>query len=89
MNKLSGKDIIARKILGHIRMNIVADSSARIGLTTPLVSSGFVNSFDLVELLSLLEKVTGLRIPTGRVGPMDLDTVAKMIETAERLGEPR
>ncbi|MEW6404302.1 MAG: phosphopantetheine-binding protein [Chloroflexota bacterium] len=56
---------------------------------TPLVSSGLVDSFALVEVLLELEQVTNRRIPAGRVSPEDMETVRKMLETAERVGEPR
>ena len=56
---------------------------------TPLVSSGIVDSFALVEALFELEHITNLRIPAAKVAPADMDTVRKMFETAERLGKPR
>ena len=63
--------------------NIVLDAD------TPLVSSGIVDSFALVEALFELEHITNLRIPAAKVSPSDMDTVRKMFETAGRLGKPR
>jgi acyl carrier protein len=56
---------------------------------TPLVSSGLIDSMALVDLLVKLEDLTNRRIPAGKVQPKDLDTVAKMFATAERVGKPR
>ena len=56
---------------------------------TPLVSSGLIDSMALVDLLLKLEDLTHLRIPAGKVQPKDLDTVAKMFVTAQRVGKPR
>jgi acyl carrier protein len=56
---------------------------------TPLVSSGLIDSMALVDLLLKLEDLTQKRIPTGKVQPKDMDTVAKMFATAERVGRPR
>jgi acyl carrier protein len=56
---------------------------------TPLVSSGLIDSMALVDLLLRLEDITGMRIPAGKVRPKDLDTVAKMLTTAQRVGKPR
>lgn len=56
---------------------------------TPLVSSGLIDSMALVDLLLKLEDLTNRRIPAGKVQPKDMDTVAKMFATAERVGEPR
>jgi acyl carrier protein len=57
--------------------------------TTPLVSSGLIDSMALVDLLLRLEQVTNRRIPAGKVQPKDMNTVALMLATAERVGKPR
>jgi len=56
---------------------------------TPLVSSGLIDSMALVDLLVKLEDLTHMRIPAGKVQPKDMDTVAKMFATAQRVGKPR
>jgi acyl carrier protein len=56
---------------------------------TPLVSSGLIDSMALVDLLVKLEDVTHLRIPPGKVQPKDMDSVALMFATAQRVGKPR
>jgi acyl carrier protein len=56
---------------------------------TPLVSSGLIDSMALVDVLLKLEDVTHLRIPPGKVQPKDMDTVALMFATAQRVGKPR
>ena len=56
---------------------------------TPLVSSGLIDSMALVDLLLKLEDLTHKRIPAGKVQPKDMDTVAKMFATAERVGKTR
>lgn len=56
---------------------------------TPLVSSGLIDSMSLVDLLLKLEDLTNRRIPAGKVQPKDMDTVARMFATAERVGKPR
>jgi acyl carrier protein len=56
---------------------------------TPLVSSGLIDSMALVDLLLKLEDLTNRRIPAGKVQPKDMDTVSKMVATADRVGKPR
>jgi acyl carrier protein len=56
---------------------------------TALVSSGLIDSMSLIDLLLKLEDLTSMRIPAGKVQPKDLDTVAKMFATAQRVGKPR
>lgn len=57
--------------------------------TTPLVSSGLIDSMALVDLLLKLEDLTNLRIPASKVQPKDMDTIALMFATAQRVGKPR
>jgi acyl carrier protein len=54
-----------------------------------LVSSGLIDSFSLVDVLSKLEEVTAMRIPASKVQPKDMDTVSLMLSTAQRVGKPR
>ena len=56
---------------------------------TPLVTSGLIDSMALVDLLIKLEDVTHKRIPAGKVQPKDMNTVAIMLATAERVGKTR
>lgn len=57
--------------------------------STPLVSSGLIDSMALVDLLLKLEDLTNLRIPASKVQPKDMDTIALMFATAQRVGKPR
>jgi hypothetical protein len=43
----------------------------------------------LGEIMLTLEDLTNTRIPPGAAKPKDLDTVAKMFATAQRVGKPR
>lgn len=56
---------------------------------TPLVSSGLIDSMALVDLLLKLEDITHLRIPAAKVQPKDMNTIALMFATAQRVGKPR
>ena len=65
------------------RPNLVIDEN------TALVSSGLIDSMALVDLLVKLEDITQMRIPPGKVQPKDMDTIALMFATAQRVGKPR
>ena len=79
----------AQEMISYIKERVLCDRSAEIAVDTPLVSSGLVDSFALIDLLLHLEKVTRRRILPGRVSPRDLDTVRLMLSAAERVGTPR
>jgi acyl carrier protein len=68
---------------------LIRKPNVPIDANTPLVSSGLIDSMALVDLLLKLEDLTHKRIPAGKVQPRDMDTVAKMFATAERVGKPR
>ncbi len=82
-------DAKSRQMIDFLISKILRDPEAQLHEDTPLVSSGLVDSFALVEVLTELERVTNLRIPSGRVSPQDLDTVRKMLQIAARWGKPR
>jgi len=70
-------------------VELVRKPSLVIDEHTPLVSSGLIDSMALVDLLVELEDITHLRIPPGKVQPKDMDTIALMFATAQRVGKPR
>ena len=78
----------AQQMLEHIRQ-LIRKPSLSLDENTPLVSSGLVDSMALVDLLLKLEDLTHMRIPPGKVQPKDLDTVAMMFATAQRVGKRR
>ena len=61
----------------------------KIDESTPLFSSGLVDSMALADILVKLEDLTQTRIPPGMVQPQDLETVAIMFATAQRVGKPQ
>jgi acyl carrier protein len=76
-------------MIRYVKEKVLRKPGADIGVDTPLVSSGMVDSFALLETLLELERITKLRIPALKVAPADMDTVRKMFDTAARVGKPR
>lgn len=70
-------------------MRLIRKPGIAVDENTRLVSSGLIDSMALVDLLVKLEDLTGLRISPGKVQPKDMDTVALMFATAQRVGKPR
>jgi len=70
-------------------VRLIRKPNLELDENTPLVSSGLIDSMALVDLLQKLEDLTHTRIPPGKVVPKDLDTVALMFATAQRVGKPR
>jgi acyl carrier protein len=79
----------AQQIKDYILKQYLRRPGATIENATPLVSSGLIDSLALVDILLKLEEVTNLRIPAGKVGAKDMDTIELMFATASRVGKPR
>ncbi len=75
-------------MIEHI-VRLIRKPGANIDENTPLVSSGLIDSMALVDLLLKLEDLTHRRIPAGKVQPKDMNTVALMFATAQRVGKAR
>ena len=78
----------AQEMIDHIAQ-LIPKPSVIVHENTPLVSSGLIDSMMLIDLLVKLEDLTHKRIPSGKIQPKDLDTIAKMFATAQRVGKPR
>ena len=78
----------AQQMAEHVAM-LIRKPGVIIDETTPLVSSGLIDSMALVDLLLKLEDITHMRIPPGKVQPKDMDTIALMFATAQRVGRSR
>ncbi len=77
-----------QQMIDHI-VRLIRKPNLNIDENTPLVSSGLIDSMALVDLLLRLEDLTHKRIPPGKVQPKDMNTVALMFATAERVGKAR
>jgi acyl carrier protein len=78
----------AQQMIEHI-VRLIRKPGVTVDENTALVSSGLIDSMSLIDLLLKLEDLTHMRIPAGKIQPKDLDTVAKMFATAQRVGKPR
>ena len=78
----------AQQMAEHIS-HLIRKPNVVIEENTPLVSSGLIDSMALVDLLLKLEDLTHMRIPPGKVQPKNMDTIALMFATAQRVGKAR
>jgi len=78
-----------RQMIEHLTHEVLRRPDYKLDENTPLVSSGLIDSFAMVDILMKLEDITGLRIPAGKVNAKDMDTVTLMFATAARVGKPR
>ena len=66
-----------------LRAGIVRDRRVELGLDTPLVSSGLVDSLSLIEILNFVEDRFGVVIPDEAATADSMDSVRKILALVE------
>ena len=86
----SGGEVIVvkmRELTSYIAEKVIMGKS-EITEDTPLVSSGLIDSFELIGIFLELQRISGRKVPASKVQVRDMDTVRLMFATAERFGKP-
>ncbi|MGA6981201.1 MAG: acyl carrier protein [Candidatus Sulfotelmatobacter sp.] len=83
----SGRSEMMKELTTFIAQKF-AKGKTEIHEDTPLVSSGLIDSFALIEIFLKLQKIVGLSVPASKVEATDMDTVRLMFATAEKFGKP-
>ena len=66
-------------ILKYVIKEYVDDEDVEITYETPLISSGYVNSFSMVSLLVFLENKFKIKIPPSKATPEAFDSVNNIV----------
>src|SRR5215472_11150963 len=77
-----------KQLIAYIVGKVIKRKAVEINEDTPLISSGLVDSFALVEIFVELQSISRRKIPASKVQTKDMDTVRMMLATAERFGKP-
>ncbi|MBV8478402.1 MAG: acyl carrier protein [Acidobacteria bacterium] len=72
----------------YIVAKVVRNKAAEITPDTPLVSSGLIDSFALIDIFLELQRIAGCKIPASKVQAKDMDTIRLMFAVAEKYGKP-
>ena len=73
------KDLILEYVINEYR----EDEDDEINYDTPLISSGFVDSFSMVSLKVFLERKFQIKIPDDKATPEAFDSVNKIVKLVE------
>jgi acyl carrier protein len=79
---------LMKQLTTYISEKVMKGKGAAINEDTPLVSSGLIDSFALIEIFLELQKVAGRKVPASKVQAKDMDTVRSMFAMAEKFGKP-
>lgn len=66
-------------ILKYVIKEYIDDEDATITYETPLISSGYVDSFSMVSLLVFLENKFKIKIPPSKATPEAFDNVNNIV----------
>jgi acyl carrier protein len=78
-------DDLTKVILEYVKREYIEEGDDReVGLDTPLISGGIVDSFSMVSLKRFVEKKYVIQIPDADATPAAFDSVNKIAELVER-----
>ncbi len=66
-------------VLNYVTKEYIDDDDIRITYDTPLISSGYVDSFSMVSLLVFLENKFKIKIPPSKATPEAFDSVNSIV----------
>jgi len=78
-----------RELTDYVGREVIHRPGITIDENTPLVSSGLIDSFALIQVFLQLEKITNCKIPASKVRAKEMDTIRLMFAMAQRMGTPR
>jgi acyl carrier protein len=71
-------------VLNYILKEYIEDDEVEISYDTPLISSGYVDSFSMVSLLIFIENSFKIKIPPSKATPEAFDSINKIITLANQ-----
>lgn len=75
----------ARQLVDFVQRELLRGRGGTITTSTPLVSSGLIDSLAQVDLVVRLEEITGKRLSAGTISPEDLETVDNMLAVVRQI----
>lgn len=68
------------ELIDYIMMEFVEDPDEEIDESTPLISSGLIDSLSIVSLVAFIDKKFGVKIPDEKGTVENFETVTKIID---------
>lgn len=72
-------DEIKLLVLNYVTKEYLEDVEEEITYDTPLISSGYVDSFSMISLLVFLESSFNIKIPPSKATPEAFDSINKIV----------
>lgn len=75
---------IRKLVSDYVKKEYIDDEDVELTYDTPLISSGYVDSFSMVSLLVFLENKFKIKIPPSKATPEAFDSVNKIASLVEQ-----
>jgi 2-hydroxymuconate-semialdehyde hydrolase len=69
------------ELVAYIKKEFVEDPDEEINETTPLISSGLIDSLSIISLVAFIDKKFGVKIPDEKGTVENFETITKIIDT--------
>lgn len=77
-------DEMKELVLNYVKNEYLDEEELDLDYDTPLISSGYVDSFSMVSLLVFLENKLKIKIPPSKATPEAFDSVNKIIALVDQ-----
>ncbi len=77
------RDEIRKMVYEYVKKEYIDDEDVDLQYDTPLISSGYVDSFSMVSLLIFLENKFKIKIPPSKATPQAFDSVNNIVNLVE------
>ena len=81
-------DEMKELILDYVKNEYLDEEEVELNYNTPLISSGYVDSFSMVSLLVFLENKFKIKIPPSKATPEALDSVNRITDLVNKFIKP-
>jgi len=78
------REDIKRIVYNYVLEEYIDDDDVDLDYDTPLISSGYVDSFSMVSLLIFLENKFKIKIPPSKATPQAFDSVNNIVNLVEQ-----
>jgi acyl carrier protein/D-alanine--poly(phosphoribitol) ligase subunit 2 len=75
-------------VLNYVIKEYIDDDDVKVTFDTPLISSGYVDSFSMVSLLVFLENRFKIKIPPSKATPEAFDNVNSIVALVNQYLKP-
>lgn len=75
---------IRKLVSDYVKKEYIDDEDVELTFDTPLISSGYVDSFSMVSLLVFLENKFKIKIPPSKATPEAFDSVNRIASLVEQ-----